>query len=106
MGNAISKALNRRTISTAALLSTIAYLFHVHRRKRLGRAVSAKADSNGFDGKGKVVVETICRSKSFDDQAKHAKEHGGRLLTVSEAKAYIRAVTSLDCGEAKFFAVY
>ena len=24
----------------------------------------------------------------------------------SEAKAYIRAVTSLDCGEAKFFAVY
>ena len=106
MGNVVSKVFNRRAISAATLLSTIAYLFHVHRRKRLGRAVSAKADSNGFDGKGKVVVETICRSKSFDDQAKHAKEHGGRLLTVSEAKAYIRAVTSLDCGEAKFFAVY
>ena len=93
MGNAISKALNRRTISTAALLSTIAYLFHAHRKKRVGCDASAKADINGFDGNGKVVVEILSRSKSFDDQVKHAKQHGGRLLTVSEAKAYIRAVT-------------
>ena len=42
-------------------------------------------NSDGFDGKGQIVVETLSKRKSFDDQVKHAKEKDGRLLTVEEA---------------------
>ena len=112
MGNAISKAFFGRPITITGIIAIISYLVYYRRKKRLLLEKKKKEEaekqnnSDGFDGKGQIVVETLSKRKSFDDQVKHAKEKDGRLLTVEEAKAFIKHMDGLDCDPANFFAVY
>ena len=75
MGNAISKAFFGRPITITGIIAIISYLVYYRRKKRLLLEKKKKEEaekqnnSDGFDGKGQIVVETLSKRKSLENQS-------------------------------------